>query len=251
MPTLTPTMNILVIDDDKNLVKTLVLGLQSQLESSVQIDYCYNGFEALDLCAKKKFDLIVSDFNMPGMNGIDLFKKIRGGDENPILVLITAYGSADLEAEAGKYADAYIAKPFEIPVLVDFINKLIDSPDHPDIMRRVLVLEDDMYLRRLIGKVLRAGHLEVFEASTLTGAKLFLDSNRFDVFIVDVNVTDGHGTDLVREYRELLTRNGTVVILATGEARYRYLEEELGIDMYLEKPIAVQDLMILVQRWTN
>jgi DNA-binding response OmpR family regulator len=42
-----------------------------------------------------------------------------------------------------------------------------------------------------------------------------------------------------------------VVILATGEARYRYLEEELGIDMYLEKPIAVQDLVILVQRWTN
>lgn len=244
-------LNILIVDDDKNLVKTLVLGLQNELGKAVHIDYCHNGSDALELNSQKSFDLIISDFNMPQMNGIELFKQIRSTHEHPILVLITAFGSLELEKEAGQYADAFIAKPFEIPVLVEFINKLTVKTDTSAAARRILVLEDDTYLRRLMIKVLRTGQLEVFEASTLKTARPLLDTYKFDVFIVDIHVTDGQGIDLIREYRELLSKNGTIVILATGESRFRYLEEELGIDMYLEKPIAVQDLVVLVQRWTN
>jgi DNA-binding response OmpR family regulator len=114
-----------------------------------------------------------------------------------------------------------------------------------------MVLEDDPYLRRLMEKVFRNGGLEIHPAGTIMAAKELLTSNRFDALIADIHVPDGKGTDLVREFRDKLSGDGTVVVMVTGEARYRYLEEELGIDLYLEKPVAVQDLVALVNRLTS
>ncbi len=243
-------LNILIVDDDHNLAMTLSDSLRKELGQTIHVDTCFNGSDALTICAKTRFDLIVSDFNMPEMNGLELFRQVRVIDRHPALVLITAYGSGELEKQASQLVDAYIAKPFEISVLAQFIRQLFPSRRIEKI-NRVLILEDDPYLRRLISKVLRNGNLDVFEAATLEEARKFLDAVKFDVLIADIQVSDGQGTDLVREYRESLSQNGTIVILATGESRYRYLEEELGIDMYLEKPIAVQELVILVQRWTS
>jgi len=80
---------------------------------------------------------------------------------------------------------------------------------------------------------------------------MFLRTDKFDALISDIQVPDGKGVDLIMEYRDQLTLNNTIVILITGEARYRYLEEELGIDIYLEKPVAVQDLLTLVKWLTQ
>jgi DNA-binding response OmpR family regulator len=92
--------------------------------------------------------------------------------------------------------------------------------------------------------------LETFQVFTIQEASNHLELNSFDVLIADVRVPDGSGIDLVRKYRSRLTQGGTIVIIVTGEVRYRYLEEELGVDMYLEKPIAIQELLTLVQRLT-
>lgn len=244
-------LNILIVDDDHNLLKTLAYGLRKELGNAAHVKICSNGAEVLALYAKTNFDLIISDFNMPGMTGLELFKHIRATkQQQPVLILITAYGSNELEKEAVLFADAYITKPFDLKVLAQFIRKLLTVEDNEKVYS-VLVLEDDPYLRHLISKVLKNSKFNVSEASTLREAKVFLDGTQFDVFIADIQVTDGQGTDLVREYRQVLSQNKTTVILATGESQYHYLEEELGIDMYLEKPISVQELVTIVQRWTK
>lgn len=241
-------MNILLVDDDQNLVKTLMLGLKREFPTA-RIEYCYSGQQALRLFEKEPFDLIVSDFKMPGMNGIELFKQIRAGHEHPFLILTTAFGSKDLEKEAGKFADAYISKPFDIPILIKFITQLLANKTAWGKTNNVLVMEDDNYLRRLITKVLHTASMEVYEAASNRQAQELLNSRPFDVLISDVKVPDGLGVDLIKRNRDLLSQNKTVVILVTGEAQYRTYEEELGIDMFLEKPISVSDLLTLVQRW--
>lgn len=244
-------LSMLIVDDDQNLARTLALGVRKQMGGTVQVDHCFNSSEALELFVRKNYDLVVSDYRMPGKNGIELFKELRPLNTHSVLVLITAFGSADLQKEAERFADAYISKPFDIPVLTTFITHLFGEVATEPTTRRILVLEDDPYLRRLIIKVAGTGILEAFEAATLAEARTHLDSGRFDVMIVDVQVPDGFGTDLIKEYREVLSQNGTAVILLTGEARFRYLEEELGIDMFLEKPVSIQDLVTLIQRWTT
>lgn len=241
-------MNILLVDDDRNLVKTLMLGLKMEFPDA-HIESCHSGREALSIYEKDNFDLVISDYRMPGINGIDLFQQIRAGNESPFLILTTAFGSKDLEEEAIRFADAYISKPFEIPTLIKFITQLIPSKIVRGKTNNVLIMEDDNYLRRLITKILHTANMEVYEAASIRHAQELLDTVTFNVLISDVKVPDGLGVDLIKRNRGLLSQNGTIVILVTGEAQYRTYEEELGIDMFLEKPISVSDLLTLVQRW--
>ena len=243
-------LNILIVDDDHNLAKTLADGLNRKLKESVVTTVCFSALDALSLFDQQSFDMVISDFRMPGMTGIDLFRQIRRSDPNAVLILITAFGTDTLEQETRHLVDSYITKPFELELLIQFVQKLLNL-EATSTSHRILILEDDMYLRQLINKVLKTQNFEVCQAESLKAAGEFLRTERFDVLISDIQVPDGKGVDLIMEYRDQLTLNNTIVILITGEARWPHLEEELGIDIYLEKPVAVQDLLTLVKRLTQ
>ena len=245
------TLNILIVDDDRHLAETTSYGLQNMLGEVVHVDVSFNGDEALSCFTKKNYDVVISDFNMPGISGLELLTQIRLTAPEVVLVLMTAYGTDEIETQARKLTEIYLTKPFELSVLVDFIKSLIEgdvSQETTEQAGQILLLEDDKYLQRLISKVLKNSGFELTAASTIKEAKNFLETSRYDVLVFDIQVPDGLGIDLVKDYREKLTSDGTTVIIITGEARYRYQEEELGIDMFLEKPISVQDLVVLVQR---
>jgi len=244
------SLNLLIVDDDTNLVKTLVDGLYKDLRESITATICHDVPSALAALERQTYEMVVSDYNMPGLTGLDLFRTIREYSPTTVLILITAYGTEALEKEAHQVTDAYITKPFDLSVLSQFIRKVIENEQTTQ-KYRVLILEDDIYLLRLMTKVLKTQNFEIHQATNLKGARERLDTETFDVFISDVQVPDGQSLDLIKEYRETLTRNGTSTILVTGESRYRYLEDELGIDMYLEKPVSINDLTMLVKRFTK
>jgi CheY-like chemotaxis protein len=116
--------------------------------------------------------------------------------------------------------------------------------------RRILVMEDNDDLRRLYGKVLRKGGYAVYPAATVEEARTLLRQGRFDVFLCDIHMGDERGTDLLRQQIDSLREQGTQVIMVSGEAQYRPLCEELGVDFYLEKPVALEPLVRLVDRLT-
>ncbi len=240
-------LHLLIVDDDHNLARTLADGIRKHMGSAIHIEVSYSVPEALTLMSQQGFDMVISDFSMPGQTGIDLFRQIREAYPLVFLILITAYGTDVLEKEAREVVDAYITKPFELGTLIHFIKPASVLAEGSQ-KRNILILEDDIYLRRLMSKVLKNQDFEIFQAANLKEARELLQVKSFDVFISDVQVPDGQGVDLIREFRESLTSYGTSVILVTGEAHYRYLEDELGIDFYLEKPISVNDLSTLVNR---
>ncbi|MFW9804578.1 MAG: response regulator [Candidatus Thorarchaeota archaeon] len=117
-------------------------------------------------------------------------------------------------------------------------------------VRRILVMEDDDHLRRLYSKALSRSGYDVYPAPTIEEARGLLTSSQFDIFLCDIQMGNGLGTDLVREQRAMLRNNGTQVIMVSGEARYRTTCEEMGVDFYLEKPVPVSMLLTLVERLT-
>ncbi len=242
--------NILIVDDDRNLGETVAHGLRRAFGEEVSIDVSYSGTQAISLSEITAYDLVISDFSMAGMSGLELLTHLRLTHPDTVLILMTAYGTDELERDAKRVADAYIQKPFELSALIAFIRRLLQEEETGP-KRHIMVLEDDPYLRRLMEKVFRNGGLEIHPAGTIMAAKELLTSNRFDALLADIHLPDGKGTDLVREFRDKLSGDGTVVVMVTGESRFRYLEEELGIDLYLEKPVAVQDLVALVNRLTS
>jgi two-component system response regulator FlrC len=118
-------LNILLIDDDRNLVTTLSYGLRKAMQDPVSVATCFSGSEALSLLATQPFDVIVSDFNMPGMSGLELLQRIRQEHGEWVLVLSTAYGTDALEEGARQLGVGYITKPFEPSLLAQLIKELI------------------------------------------------------------------------------------------------------------------------------
>ena len=118
-------MNILLVDDDQNLVTTLSYGLRKAMGEAVSVAICFSGSEALSMLATQRFNVVISDFHMPGISGLELLNKIKQDHREMILVLITAFGTDVLEEEVHQSGIGYITKPFEPSYLVQIISGLI------------------------------------------------------------------------------------------------------------------------------
>ncbi len=122
------TYNILVIDDEKH-VRTLIHNmLKNYLEDEALIDEAAEASEALLLCQKKKYDLIITDIKLPEINGIEFIKRLRlRGVFTPILI-VSAYATPEDISEACKYGPFdYLAKPFTHDELRNKVRSLLEQ----------------------------------------------------------------------------------------------------------------------------
>jgi CheY-like chemotaxis protein len=116
---------ILLVDDQKTLLRAVREGLEM---SGYQVLTADNGQEALSLYAERKdnINLIITDFAMPGMNGVALMTALR--NENPHLKTIIMTGDLALIAIPSHplhQADIVLPKPFRLPHLLDSVATLL------------------------------------------------------------------------------------------------------------------------------
>ena len=128
-------LNILLVDDDQNLATTLSHGLRKAMGKANSVIFCSSGPEAFAMLATQSFDVVISDFHMPGMSGLELLKKIRQDHHKTSLVLITAFGTDTLEEEVHQLGFGYLTKPFEMPILLDSIHGLIRSKETMEVTK--------------------------------------------------------------------------------------------------------------------
>ena len=115
-------MKILVVDDEKLLVKGIKFNLENE---GYTVDACYDGESAVQLAASGDYSLIILDLMMPGLDGLEACQKIRGFSTVPIIMLTARSEDADklLGFESG--ADDYVTKPFNILELKARIRALL------------------------------------------------------------------------------------------------------------------------------
>lgn len=123
------TLNILLVDDDRNLVTTLSHGLRKAMGEAISVAVSFSGSEALSMLADQAFDVVISDYNMPPPSGLELFTRIRRDHREIILVLITAYGTDVLEEGVRQLGGGYMTKPFEPSSLAQLIKDLIQGEE--------------------------------------------------------------------------------------------------------------------------
>jgi DNA-binding NtrC family response regulator len=118
-------LNILLVDDNRNLVTTLSDGLRKAMGKAISVALCFSSSEALSMLATQRFDVVIGDFNMPGVPRLALINKIRHEYRETILVLTTAHGTDTLEEEVHRLGIGYMTKPIGLSLLVQFIHDLI------------------------------------------------------------------------------------------------------------------------------
>ncbi|MFC1857822.1 sigma-54-dependent transcriptional regulator [Thermodesulfobacteriota bacterium] len=117
--------DILIIDDDDQLRKSFHKLLT---EEGYRIKSAASGEAGLDLIETQIPDLVVLDMRLPGMNGLETFKKIHDIEPKLPVIIMTAYGTTETAIEATKMgAFDYILKPFEIPEMLTIIHQAIEA----------------------------------------------------------------------------------------------------------------------------
>jgi DNA-binding NtrC family response regulator len=128
-------LNILLVDDNRNLVTTLSNGLRQAMGKATSVALFFSSSETLSMLATQRFDVVIGDFNMPGVPRLALINKIRHEYRETILVLTTAQGTDTLEEEVHRLGIGYMTKPIGLSLLVQFIHDLIRDGTraaHPD-----------------------------------------------------------------------------------------------------------------------
>ncbi|MHA4811392.1 response regulator transcription factor [Flavitalea flava] len=120
---MTDERRILVVEDEKKIADTLHMGLT---ENGFYVEVAYDGKIGHMLFSSHKYDLVILDINLPGMNGYDLCKAIRYQNQLIPVIMLTSMSALENKIEgydAG--ADDYLIKPFEFRELLLKIRALL------------------------------------------------------------------------------------------------------------------------------
>ncbi|MBW8010603.1 MAG: response regulator [Chloroflexi bacterium] len=259
------TKNILIVEDEDNLASTLARALRLGSNGGFEVVVCESGEDALSRAANEKFDLVISDLRLPGIDGLEVIAQIVETSGNTRSILMTGYGSDEVKQRASKISDGYLPKPFDMLDLLVLVQRVIDKTGELVSAKKegngksndmgtkpqVLIMEDDPGLRRIYSKALTKGSFDVHLAPTVQEAREALENNIFNIFICDIHMGSERGTDLLTEYGDKLKENNTEVIMVSAYGQYRTLTEEMGADFFLEKPISLGTLITLIGRLIN
>jgi two-component system chemotaxis response regulator CheY len=121
-------MKILVVEDSASM-RSYVTNIIESGADGVEIVEAENGFEALKTLPHHKFDAILTDINMPDINGLELVSFLKNHPvykSIPIMVISTESTAEDRNRAAALGAEEYLVKPFEAPELVAKLLRLLE-----------------------------------------------------------------------------------------------------------------------------
>ena len=116
-------MRLLIVEDEKKVASFLAKGLS---EESYAVDVAYDGEEGAFMATENDYDLIILDLMLPGLNGIEVLKKLRGdGKTVPVLILTAKDSTDDIVAGLESGCDDYLTKPFAFAELLARVHALL------------------------------------------------------------------------------------------------------------------------------
>lgn len=249
-------LNALVVDDDEELCKS---AKQAFAEIGVEAEYVTHGRLAVEKIQEKPdaFDLILIDWQMPGMNGVETARKIREytGDSVP-MILISAYDWADFEAEARAAGiDGFLSKPLFKSTLFFGIHELIAGSDSAPQEKkaevvefhgeRILLAEDNELNGEIAIEILTEAGLQVdwVENGSLCVEKYrSSEKGYYAAILMDIRMPVMNGYEAAIAIRKFDTEIPIIAMTADAFAEDVAKAMECGMNGHIAKPLDVKTL---------
>lgn len=246
-------LTVLLVDDDRD-IRTVARRVLTS--AGCKVLEAATAEEARRICVEHDngIDVVVLDVVLPDGRGDRLIDELRELRPQVAMVLMSGYPAGALTRNGGVPGDL-LAKPFTPGELRLAVAQAVglgepvgerptvrSSTDAGREKPRVLLVDDDSQLRRMLARVLRRAGLEVVEAESGRQAIAALGAGSFDVVLSDVHMPDGDGIELIREVRRVDL--DVPVILMTGQPDLDTAAQaiEYGAFRYLSKPIDTDQL---------
>ena len=166
--------HFLVVEDNTDIANLVAMHLR---DLNARVDIANDGRQGLSLAQDKCYDLIILDLMLPGLDGLEICKRLRGQSGSPThttpILMLTAK-SAELDRIVGLEmgADDYLTKPFSILELVARVKAILRRVQTPDVGSQIS------------GKHIRAGNLQLDQnrrQATITDKSVELTAREFDL----------------------------------------------------------------------
>ena len=233
-------LRILIVDDDRRMVKTLVDILHLK---GYHAQGAHTSKNALEMVEEDDFDCVLTDIRMPDMNGVDLFRKIKKIRSDLPVVFMTAYATDKLFREAlEEGAIATLNKPLDINLLLNFFSALGEEPS-------IVIVDDDSMFCQTIGDILNS---RGFEVTQVTDHSLLREILRpqGQIVLLDMKLKDVSGLHILRKIRERYPDLPVVLITGYKSDMSSSIDAALQINAFtcLYKPLEIENLLQVLTR---
>lgn len=238
--------SILVVDDEEPNRDILSRRLVKEGYSVTVAD---GGKEALDMLRLERYDLVLLDIMMPGIDGYEVLKRIRSEPvlhDTPVIMVTALSDEPSIKRCLALGATDYVGKPFELTFLKSRIRQAVHALSN---LRRsnavadtpaatVLVVEDDEMNRDLLVRRLNKAGYTAHPAGTGAEALSLINKQAYDLILLDIMMAqmDGYQTLQKIRSREAFKDTPIIMISALGDAASIARCMELGADDYIMKP---------------
>jgi DNA-binding NtrC family response regulator len=181
--------SILVVDDEKGqreIISTILSG------AGYEVTTASSGEAALKFVADRHFDLVLTDYLMGGMSGLDLLRELTNLDKSTMVVLISAHGTVDTAVDAMRLgAFDYLQKPYDREKLLDTVSRAVGKLKSLD--SDIVSVSPEMdRVKKLILKVAKSNSTVLIRGESGTGKELIAraihrNSNRANEIFQAVN----------------------------------------------------------------
>lgn len=257
---------ILVIDD--NFTNRTILRVQLEHWKMIPVLAC-SGYEALDiLSAQKSFDLVLTDMHMPGMDGLELTRKIKKLYPLLPVMLLSSLGN-EIDKKDAVLFSSVLTKPVKQNTLCTYILnnfriEIIPSPvrknendELPDNLSqrfplRILIAEDNPINQQLALIVLTKMGYEPDIAENGKEAVDKQQKDNYDIILMDVQMPEMDGLEATRNIRSR-HKIQPVIIAMTANAMHDDRENCLGAGMndYISKPFKPNEIAVMLEKWAS
>jgi PAS domain S-box-containing protein len=261
-----PFSSVLIVDDNR---KNLEILEKIFKHWHIKVELSHNGFEALQKLETmmNTIDLIIMDYAMPYMNGIETIKKMKSelkmtADNKPMIILYSSIDSGIAEEDTvDGFIDRKLVKPATMNTLLKVLcnhNENINQKQKHEksgaLSGTILIAEDNTLNRELIKKYLKKiGVFSVFEAENGKKAIDLYVKNKesIDLILMDIQMPEIDGYRAAHEIRSIEGQNSNLKIIALTARSIKGEEEkakEAGMNEFISKPIRLDTLRALLRR---
>jgi DNA-binding NtrC family response regulator len=235
-------LRMLVVDDNEEFCQNVADIMELK---GYTVATAYDGFKALELVKQDGFSVVLMDVKMPGMDGVETFRKIKEAAPGTSVIMVTAYAVEELLAEALREgAFGFLRKPLDFDRLFKVVTQAIPNGE------LILVVDDDENLCANVKDVLIDKGYRVSVAHDGNTALEKAQEKNFDIMLIDLKLNALNGLETYRFIRDF--RPDVVVIIITGypQEMATLAQQALQENAYtcLEKPINMDELVSLLER---
>lgn len=240
---------ILFVDDSKYFHKMVVSPLK---EDGYDVLEAWDGKEALDIVQKKRVDLVITDVEMPLMDGFSLccsIKQEKRTSELPVLILSALNSEEEVQKGFDAGADDYITKPVVIAELLVRVRRILNKGKH-ERFERILVVDDAASTRRLICQILQMQGFQTDDAVNGQDALYRMSEQDYHLVITDYEMPVMGGYDMcLRIRQDDRTADLPIIMVSARESKADIVKvRSTGIQSYIAKPFRADRLVAEVER---